>query len=208
MSLHPKYEVVVHEPRDVTGKIAKANSIKAAIGTSTWIGTPSPPIVDFASHIKDATDYEAATKTNPPTKTTAQRDGKVDIMDDDIESYRLKAQALVNDPANADHAEEIVDSFDMELKTHTSAGPRQDELLDGPFPNSCLYRMKGTGPHQIQMSMDAAGSTPLPVDPSKAGKKVIRNLTLKVDVWFRNRQIIGEDLYSDWTDWKKFTPRK
>jgi hypothetical protein len=66
--------------------------------------------------------------------------------------------------------------------------------------------MKGTGPHQIQMSLDA-GATIAVNDSSRKGSKVITDLTLKVDIWLRNRQQLAHDQYSPWTDWKKFTPR-
>jgi hypothetical protein len=203
----PKYELVVHEPKDVLGKVGKARSIKLALTGNTYYGTPSPTIIIFDGHITDVINFEAATKTTPPTKTVTDRNGAVDIMDGDIESYRLAGQALVNAAPNHTVANQIAESFDMELKTHTSKGPRQDELLDGPVPNSVLYRMKGTGPHQIQTSADH-GVTTLPVDPSGKGEKVITGLTLLVNMWYRNRQILPGDTFSDWTDWKPFAPTK
>ena len=207
MSNTPKYELVVHEPKDVAGKVIKAKSIKLSLTGNTYYGAPSPSLTIFDGHITDVTNFEAATKTTPPTKTVTQRDGVVNIMDGDIESYRIAGQILVNAAPNHTVANEIAESFDMELKTHTSKGPRQDELLDGPEPNSVLYRMRGTGPHQIQTSADK-GTTILPVDPSSKGEKVIKGLTLLVNMWYRNRQILPGDHYSDWTDWKPFAPRK
>ena len=206
MSL-PKYELVVHEPRDVAGKVIKAKSIKLALTGNIYYGSPSPLLSTFDLHITDVSDFEAATKTTPPTKTVTERDGVVNVMDGDIEAYRLAGQALVNAAPNHTVANQIAESFDMELKTHTAHGPRQDELLDGPEPNSVLYRMKGTGAHQIQMSADR-GTTILPVDPSSKGEKVIKGLTLLQNMWYRNRQILPHDKFGDWTDWKPFAPTK
>ena len=203
----PKYEAVVHEPRDVPGKVIKAKSIKLALTGNIYYATPNPPLITFDMHITDVSNYEAATKTTPPTKTITERDGVLEVMDGNIESYRLACQALVNAAPNHTVANQIAESFDMELKTHTSKGPRQDELLDGPEPNSVLYRMKGTGPHQIQKSIDN-GVTILPIDPSSKGEKVIDGLTLLVKMWYRNRQILPHDKFGDWTDWKPFTPTK
>ena len=101
----------------------------------------------------------------------------------------------------------IAQSFEMELKTHTSRGPRQDEILDGPLPGSVIYRMKGTGPHQIQISWDN-GTTSKDIDPSAKGYKTIEGLDVNKFFWLRNRQILPKDQYSDWTDWKKFAIHK
>ncbi len=97
----------------------------------------------------------------------------------------------------------IAQSFEMELKTHTSRGPRQDEILDGTLPGSVIYRMLGTGPHQIQISYDM-GATYKDVDPSRTGEKVIEGLDVNKFFWLRNRQILAKDQYSEWTDWKKY----
>ncbi len=202
----PKYELVVHEPKDVPGKVIKARSIKLALTGNIYYSPPVPTLIVFDGHITDVINFEAATKTTPPTKTVTQRDGAVDLMDGDIEAYRLAGQALVNAAPNHTVANEIAESFDMELKTFHSHGVRQDELLDGPEPASVLYRMKGTGPHQIQTSPDH-GTTIVAVDPSGKGEKVIKGLTLLVNMWYRNRQILG-DHYGDWTDWKPFAPTK
>ena len=203
----PKYELVVHEPKDVPGKVIKARSIKLALTGNSYYSPPIPTLSTFDGHITDVTNFEAATKTTPPTKTVTERDGVVDIMDRDIEAYPIAGQILVNAAPNHTVANQIAESFDMELKTHTSKGPRQDELLDGPEPNSVLYRMKGTGPHQIQTSADH-GTTILPVDPSSKGEKVIKGLTLLQNMWYRNRQILPHDKFGDWTDWKPFAPTK
>ncbi len=203
----PKYELVVHEPKDVPGKVIKARSIKLALTGNIYYSPPFPTLANFDLHITDVTNFEAGTKTTPPTKTVTERDGAVDIMDRDIEAYRIAGQILVNAAPNHTLANQIAESFDMELKTHTSQGPRQDELLDGPEPHSVLYRMKGTGPHQIQTSPDH-GTTIVAVDPSSKGEKVIKGLTLLVNMWYRNRQILPHDLFGDWTDWKPFAPTK
>src|ERR1019366_9959361 len=96
----PKYELVVHEPKDVAGKVIKARSIKLALTDNTYYGAPSPTLIIFDGHITDVTNFEAATKTTPPTKTVTERDGVVDIMDGDIESYRIAGQILVNAAPN------------------------------------------------------------------------------------------------------------
>ncbi len=203
----PKYELVVHEPRDVAGKVIKAKSIKLALTGNIYYGSPSPSLSTFDGHINDVTNFEAATKTTPPTKTVTERNGVVDVMDGNIETYRLACQGLVNAAPNHTVANQIAESFDMELKTFHSHGERQDEILDGPEPNSVLYRMKGAGPHQVQMSLNG-GTTILPVDPSSKGEKVIGGLTLRVEISLRNRQILTHDHFGDWTNWKPFTPTK
>ena len=207
MSTTPKYEVVVHVPKSVPDKIVQANVIKRSVDSSPFYGTPSPTVLDFGNHITAATGAQAGTKTNPPTVTVNNRDGKVKTMEDDIDSYRIACQKLVNVAPDETIANAIAQSFGMELKTHTSGGPRQDEILDGPLPGSALYRMKGTGPHQIQISWDN-GATFTNNDPSGKGEKVINGLVLNKDFWLRNRQILRKDQYGDWTDWKKFSIRK
>ncbi len=207
MSTTPKYEVVVHMPDAVADKIVTSNGIKESVTDNSFYGTPSPTVLAFGIDIQAATDAEAGTKTNPPTVTVNNRDGKVNKMLDDIESYRLDCQKLVNVAPDETTANAIAQSFNMELKTHTSRGPRQDEILEGPLPNSVLYRMKGTGPHQIQLSWDN-GVTTEGLDPSGKGEKVINGLDVNKNFWLRNRQILPKDQYSDWTDWKKFAIHK
>jgi hypothetical protein len=207
MSDNPKYEVVVHVPKAVADKIVQANVIKSGVTGNTYYGTPSPPILTFGNDIDAATLAEAGTKTNPPTVTVNTRDGKVNKMEDDIESYRLDCQKLVNVAPNETTANAIAQSFNMELKTHTAHGPRQDAILDGPLPNSVLYRMKGTGPHQSQISWDN-GVTTADNNPSTKGEIVINGLEVNKDFWLRNRQVLTKNQFSDWTDWKKFSIRK
>src|SRR5665213_985756 len=128
-------------------------------------------------------------------------------MDGDIESYRLACQGLVNAAETELLANEIAESFDMELKTHTNPGKREDELLPGDEPNSVLYRMKGTGPHEVETSPDN-GLTIIVLHSTRKGEKLIGGLTLKLTMWYRNRQILTHDNYSDWTNWLPFTPTK
>jgi hypothetical protein len=139
MATPPKFTVVVHEPKDVPGKLVKANSVSRAVGTSTFYLTPSPTVIVFNTNIKNASDAEAGLGQTPPTFTTDQRDAFIVIVDANIESYRLACQVLVNAAPNETVAEQIAESFDMELKIHTGRGPRQDEILDGPIPNSARY---------------------------------------------------------------------
>ena len=202
-----KYEVVVHEPRDVPGKIIKGKSIFQSLTGNTYYPVADPPLLEFEEDIKNALDSEAGTKTKPPKNTIKERDGFVGKMDKDIESYRLACQSLVNDPANAEVVEQIAESFDMELKTHTARGERKDEILDGKTPNSVFYRMKGTGPHEVEMSLDG-GKTIIPLSSTRKGEKDIGGLTLLVTISLRNRQVLAHDKYSDWTNWLPFTPTK
>ena len=203
----PKYIVVVHEPDDVAAKIITASSIRKAVSTSIYYLIPSPTLVVFDGDIKNVTDSEAGSKTVPPTFTIGQRDVFVGKMDKDIESYRLDCQKLVNLAPDEATADLIATSFDMELKPHNGGLPRQDEVLDGPIPNSALYRMKGTGPHQIQISFDA-GTTFQDIAASRTGKSIITDLTLKVDIWLRNRQLLAHAAVAVWGTWTKFTPRQ
>jgi len=203
----PKFEVVVHMPESVPEKLIKAESIKTSVTDNEYYGVPSPTVIVFGNDIDAATEAEAATKTTPPTVTANFRDGKVNKVMADVESYRLDCQKLVNLAPDEIMAKAIAQSFDMELKTHTAAGPRQDEILDGPLPGSALYRMLGKGPHQIQISWDK-GDTSKDIDPSSGGEKVITSLPLNTDFWLRNRQILTKGRYSDWTGWKKFSIRK
>jgi len=207
MSKTPKYEVVVQMPTSVPKKMIKAESIKTSLTDNEYYDTPNPTIIVFGNHIKAATDAQAATKTTPPTVTVNFRDGKVNKVLEDIESYRLDCQKLVNLAPDENTAKAIAESFDMKLKTHTSGGPRQDKILEGPLPGSALYRMEGTGPHQIQISWDN-GETKKDIDPSGTGEKVITSLVLNTDFWLRNRQVLRKGLYSDWTGWKKFSLRR
>ncbi len=207
MSTTPKFEVVVHMPDAVADKIVKAIAIKDSVDGNTFYSTPSPTVATFNTDIQAATDAEAGTKTIPPTVTPNNRDVAVNKMLADVESYRLDCQKLVNATTNETTATAIAESFDMELKTHTARGPRQDEILDGPLPGSVIYRMKGTGPHQIQISWDN-GTTSKDIDPSTKGYKTIEGLDVNKFFWLRNRQILPKDQYSDWTDWKKFAIHK
>ncbi len=207
MSTTPKFEVVVNMPDAVADKIVKAIAIKNGVTGNTYYGTPSPTVANFNTDIQAASDAEAGTKTIPPTITTNNRDAAVNKMEADIESYRLDCQKLVNATTSETTATAIAESFEMELKSHTAHGPRQDEILDGPLPGSVLYRMLGAGPHQIQISYDM-GATYKDVDPSRTGEKVIEGLDLNKFFWLRNRQILPKNLYSDWTDWKKFAIHK
>ena len=203
----PKFEVVVHVAEPIADKIVQANSIKTSVSSNLYYGTPDPTVLVFGNHIQAATDGEAGTKTNPPTVTINARDGFVNKMEADIESYRLDCQKLVNVAPDETVANAIAQSFNMELKTHSARGKREDEILDGPLPGSALYRMKGTGPHQSQISWDN-GDTFKDNDPSNKGEKVLSGLELNKFFWLRNRQILPKDQYSEWTDWKKYSIHK
>ncbi len=207
MTTTPKFEVAVHMPDDVPNQVVKCTSIKNAISTNGYYPTPVPTAAIFKVNIENASDAEAATKTNPPTVTFAFRDEKVNTMLTNVESYRLACQALVNAAQTETLAQQIAVSFDMELKTHTAHGPRQDEILAGPVPSSALYRMYGTGPHQLEISFDN-GVTSKQLDPTGKGEAVIPELPLNTFFWLRNRQILTNGKYSDWTSWKKFSINK
>src|SRR2546423_1260580 len=141
MATPPKFTVVVHEPKDVPGKIVKGNSISRALSGNAFYPLPSPTLLVYNANVKNVSDSQAGLGQTPPTYTTDQRDGFVATMDGNIETYRLACQGLLNAAANETVAEQIAESFDMELKLHTGRGPRQDEILDGPIPNSVRYQM-------------------------------------------------------------------
>src|ERR1035437_5756318 len=203
--LGQKFIVVVHEPRDVDGKITFAKSIELSLTGNTYYPLANPPLTVFDGHIKAAGDSEAATKTTPPTNTVKQRDGFILTMEGDTEMYRLACQGLVNAAPNEIVAHEIAESFNMELKTFNPGGKREDELLDGPLPLTVRYKMKGTGPHEIETSPDN-GATIVPLGGTRKGEKVIGGLTLKQTMYYRNRQILTHDQYSTWSAWLPFTP--
>jgi len=202
-----KFTVVGHEPRDVDGKITFARSICLSLGTNTFYPVASPTLIIFLGNINAAAESEAATKTTPPTNTVTQRDGFVFTMDGNIETCRLACQGLVNAAPNETVANEIAESFHMELKTFNPGGKREDELLESPLPLTVIYKMKGTGPHEVETSPDN-GVTIIPLGGIRRGEKVISGLTLKQTMYYRNRQILTHDQYSTWTPWLPFTPTR
>jgi hypothetical protein len=205
--LDKKLIVVVHEPKDIDGKILFAKAMRISLTGNIYYRTANPPLTVFDTDIQAAFDSEAGTKTTPPENTVKQRDGFVGTMDGDIESYRLACQSLVNAATSEILAGQIADSFHMELKSFHSHGDRQDELLPGDLPNSMLYRMKGTGPHEVETSPDN-GATIIPLGGTRKGEKQIEGLILKQTMYYRNRQILTHDKYSAWTNWLPFTPTK
>ncbi len=206
MSEFPKYIVVLKLPRAVPKIIVTANVIKKAISSSIYYPTPNPSVSTFNTHIKNATDAQAGTKTKPPTVTPENRDKAVNTMLEDIKNYRVDCQKLVN--AAPDHATalKIAQSFGMHLKGSTSRGSRKDEIQDGTEPGTAIYKMKGEGAHMLQISYDA-GATHEVLDPTGNGITTIRGLTPNKNFWLRNRQILTRGQYSEWTDWKKFSIR-
>jgi hypothetical protein len=202
-----KFTVVVHEPRDVKGKITFATSMRLSLTGNTYYPVANPPLTVFDGHIKSASDSEAATKTTPPTNTVTERDGFIITMDGDIETYRLACQGLVNAATSEILAHQIAESFNMELKTFHPQGKREDELLDSPLPLTVVYKMKGTGPHEVETSPDN-GVTIISLGATRRGEKQISGLTLKQTMYYRNRQVLTHDQYSAWTGWLPFTPTK
>ena len=207
MSAHPKYEVVIHMPTDVPNMLVKFGSVRTKVNANPYYATPSPTILIFDGHIRVASETEAGTKTNPPTFTIAQRDTAVNNGLMDVESYRIACQGLVNDTANSAIVNEIAESFDMELKTVTAHGVRQDSIFDGPLPLTATYQMKGAGPHQVQKSYDD-GATHEDLNPTSKGETIVSGLVIKKDIWLRNRQVLTKDRFSDWTPWLHFIPTK
>ncbi len=200
-----KFIVVVHQPKAVDSKITHTKSISKSLEGNTFYPVATPTLTVYDGHINAASGSQAATQTKPPTNTIAQRDGFVITMDADTETYRLACQGLVNAAPTSTLAHQIADSFNMELKTFHPQGKRQDELLDGPLPLTVRYKMKGTGPHEVQTSPDN-GVTIVPLGGTKKGEKVIDGLALLKTMYYRNRQILSHDGYGLWSPWLPYTP--
>ena len=206
MSEFPKYEVVVKMSKKVPNQIVKANAIKAGVTGNAYYSTPSPTVIVFGNHIKSAADAEAGTTTSPPTVTIADRDSAVNTMMEDIETYRIACQGLVDAAADEASALAIAQSFSMTLKGIASHGVRQDEIKQGTEGGTVIYYMKGEGPHQLQISYDG-GDTREGLDPTSSGRTTLTGLVPNKNFWLRNRQILTKGAYSEWTDWKKFSIR-
>lgn len=92
-------------PSDVPGILDRSNTIKDCITGNVWVTTTVPDMITFDTHIKDATDAQAAVHNGIPGSADV-RDKKIATLQKDIKHLVADVQFVAD--SNPHHAVEII----------------------------------------------------------------------------------------------------
>jgi hypothetical protein len=182
-------------PRKVNEFILYAQSIHNSMSASTVYAASAAHLATLATDLATLIACQTASKTTPPTKTTADRNTAWNAAKADLRVLKADVQILVdNSPANA---LEIIKDAGMKAKDENKAGKRKSSAKNGVVAGTVDLVGEGPGPHDFQMSTD--NKTWIPCESSRTQKLTVIGLTSGVVYYFQNRQMLTHGVRTAWT---------
>jgi len=194
---------VLDFPKDIDDFITYARGIHASMTGSTFFTALAARLATFLIHIDELADTHTRLQSNPPTATTADRDGNLLVVQNDLRGFRIEVQLLA-DATPAD-AESIIIAAGMKVKRQGAINKQDFVVKDGRVSGTVKLIAKGSGTSRSAndwaMSLDGTNWTP--VTPTLAVTTEVTGLT-PGSIWdFRHRYIL-KDGPTDWlevNDW-------
>jgi hypothetical protein len=197
---------VLDFPTDIDDFITYANGIYGSMNGSTFFTALAAKLATLLTNIGNLTTAHNGTKTNPPTFTTADRDGRLLIVQNNLRSLQMDVQEIA-DATPAD-AEEIITAAGMKVKKFGAINKQDFVAKDGSVSGTVKLVAKGIGKahaaHDWAVSLD--GNNWSPVTPTLQADTVISGLTPGSILDFRHRNILKEGP-TDWLEVNDFVVR-
>jgi hypothetical protein len=197
---------VLDFPTDIDDFITYANSIHGSMTGSAFFAALAARLATLLTHIGNLITAHNGTKTNPPTFTTADRDGRLLIVQNYLRSLKMDVQAIAD--ATPASAEEIITAAGMKVKKQGAINKQDFVVRDGRVSGSAKLIAKGIGKahaaHDWAMSADGTNWTP--VTPTLKADTEISGLTPGSIIDCRHRNIL-KDGPTDWIEFNDFVVR-
>jgi hypothetical protein len=196
---------VLDFPTDIDDFITYANGIYGSMTGSAFFAALAAKLATLLTNIGNLTTAHNGTKTNPPTFTTADRDGRLLIVQNNLRSLRMDVQEIA-DATPAD-AEEIITAAGMKVKRQGTINKQDFVVKDGSVSGNAKLVAKGNrvrSAHDWAMSMD--GTNWISITPTLAANTEISGQTPGSILDFRHREIRKEGP-TDWIEFFNFVIR-
>lgn len=196
---------VLDFPTDIDDFITYANGIHGSMTGSAFFAAFAAKLATLLTNIGNLTTAHNGTKTNPPTFTVADRNGRLLIVQDGLRSLRMDVQATA-DATPAD-AEEIITAAGMKVKRQGAINKQDFEVRDGKVSGNAKLVAKGSrirSAHDWAMSMD--GTNWISITPTLAANTEVTGQTPGSILDFRHREIRKEGP-TDWIEFFNFVVR-
>lgn len=196
---------VLNFPTDIDDFITYANAIHGSMAGNALFAALAAKLATLLTDIGNLVTAHNGTKTNPPTFTTADRDGRLLIVQNDLRSLKMDVQSLA-DATPAD-AEEIIVAAGMKVKQQGAINKQDFVVKDGKVSGSAKLLAKGKrirSAHDWAMSLD--GTNWISITPTLASATEISGQTPGSILDFRHRAIL-KDGPTDWDEFYNFVIR-
>jgi hypothetical protein len=194
---------VLDFPDDIDDFIIYARGIHDSMVASSYFSGLSAKLATLLTNIARLEATHTGLQTHPPTTTTAQRNGDLHDVQNNLRGLRMDVQGIAD--ADVDNAEDIITSAGMKVKKQGAINKQDFVAKDGEVTGSVKLVAKGIetshAAHDWAMSTDGTNWTP--VTPTLAATTVVSGLTKGAIVDFRHREIL-KDGPTDWleiNDW-------
>jgi hypothetical protein len=187
--------VVLDMPTKVPAFIEYVGTIHNSMAASNVYSASAAHLATLLTDLTSLSTTQTASKTNPPTKTTADRNTAWKLVKDDLRALKADVQILAD--ANPANALEIIHDAGMKAKNEAIHEKRKSSAKAGLIAGTVDLVGEGPGPHDFQMSTD--NKTWVPCESSRTQKLTVTNLTSGIVYYFQNRQLLTHGLRTAWT---------
>ena len=195
--------VALNLPTVVSSFIIKAKAIHKAMLSSLYFKSSADKLALLGTHIDALVAAETGCSTTPPTVSTEERDAWYEKT----KAMLRKLRSDVQDAADADPANAlvIIASAAMDAKKENTRSRQQNYVVDGIESGSVNLFAEGKGAHEWRMSTDGKIWVTLPA--TLTAKTIVGGLTVGVEYYFQNRQILPGQQRGEWCDSVKLLVR-
>jgi len=195
---------VLNLPYKVLDLIAYAKSIHGCTLKSIYFTGMIDLINNLEKDFVFLDTMNTGLSASPPTNTMLDRDMAAEVVKKDLRDIRNSVQIIADN--NPSMAEVIIKSAGLGVKQSSSYTIAKNIARDGEELGSVDLVGVGKGAHQWFQSLDA-GNTSIQLDPTSTSSNTVYGLVPGQTVWFRNRQLLKGNRYTDWGAWVEITLR-
>ncbi len=195
--------VALNFPTAISPFIVFAKAICQAMLNNPLFKASAEKVTKLSTDITALLDVETGCATNPPTATIESRNVAHELVKADLRALRIEVQVMADgDPENA---AAIITAAGMSIKKLNPHGKQQNSAHDGAEEGSVDLTGEGAGPHEWRMSEDGTNWRLIPA--SRTSKTKVSGLTSGWAYFFQNRQLLTNDLKSEWSQSVKIRVR-
>jgi len=202
-TLAKRITVALNFPSKVIELILFAKAVFKAMSGNAYFPGSAAKVTVLNVDITALDAAQTGCSTTPPTVSVDARNVALEVVKNDLRALRNDVQTIAD--ANPTKAQAIITSASMGIKKARVHNKQQNTAKNGVEDGSVDLTAEGKGAHEWRMSTDNVTWTPLPA--SITSKTQVSNLTSNSDYYFQNRQMLPNDVKTEWSQSVKIRVR-
>ena len=190
-----KIKAALNWPTSNGKKLIRARRVQKCLTNNSLFPLPWPTNIVTLANLGTHTDaFESALGSGDAGLISSTET----VVHDDLINIMSMVQIKMN--SDRPNAENICTGAGYDIKKEAPHSPRANSIKPGNEPGSAIFTAIGTGPHEWEVSIDG-GTTFKGIPSTRSGKTSISNFASDIDIWQRNRTVLANNKYGDWTQW-------